>query len=84
MSTSSVSFSDIGGYQTALIEVCELVFHLIHPESFTQLGVRPPQGFLLHGLAGCGKTLLAHAIAGVGIKELVQLNNYYVLEMFST
>lgn len=35
------------------------------PELFARLGVRPPQGFLLHGPPGCGKTLIANAIAGV-------------------
>ena len=66
MSTSSVSFSDVGGCGGVLEEVCRLLLHLRHPELFSRLGVRPPQGFLLHGPPGCGKTLLAHAIAGVG------------------
>ena len=37
------------------------------PELFARLGVRPPQGFLLHGPPGCGKTLIANAIAGVSV-----------------
>ena len=45
--------------------MCQLLLHLVHPEVFHTLGVRPHQGFLLHGPPGCGKTLLAHAIAGV-------------------
>lgn len=37
---------------------------MVHPEIFSSMGIRPPRGVLLHGPPGCGKTLLAHAIAG--------------------
>uniref|UniRef100_A0AAY5F3R8 AAA+ ATPase domain-containing protein n=1 Tax=Electrophorus electricus TaxID=8005 RepID=A0AAY5F3R8_ELEEL len=61
---STVKFDDIGGNEETLTELCKLLIHMRHPEVYQQLGVVPPRGFLLHGPPGCGKTLLAQAVAG--------------------
>lgn len=61
---STVKFEDVGGNEETLTEVCKLLIHMRHPEVYQQLGVVPPRGFLLHGPPGCGKTLLAQAVAG--------------------
>ncbi|XP_061847479.1 nuclear valosin-containing protein-like isoform X2 [Colius striatus] len=60
----SVKFEDVGGNDETLKEICKMLLHVRHPEVYNHLGVVPPRGFLLHGPPGCGKTLLAQAIAG--------------------
>lgn len=60
----SLTFEDVGGNEETLKEVCKLLIHMRHPEVYQHLGVVPPRGFLLHGPPGCGKTLLAQAVAG--------------------
>ncbi len=58
-------YADLGGIERVLGDVRELVeYPFAHPEIYTSLGVRFPCGILLHGPPGCGKTVLACAIAG--------------------
>ncbi|KAL5268907.1 hypothetical protein ACHWQZ_G002665 [Mnemiopsis leidyi] len=61
---TSITFHDMAGVEDVLEEISRLLVHLLHPEIFSTLGVAPTQGLLLHGPPGCGKTMLANAIAG--------------------
>ncbi|MEM2524451.1 MAG: proteasome-activating nucleotidase [Desulfurococcaceae archaeon] len=70
----SVRYSDIGGLEEQIREIREVVeLPLKHPELFEELGIEPPKGVLLYGPPGCGKTLLARAVAAESSAVFVSL-----------
>ncbi|MCC6012885.1 MAG: proteasome-activating nucleotidase [Candidatus Verstraetearchaeota archaeon] len=60
----NVSYNDIGGLDEQIREIRELIeLPLLKPQLFEKIGIDPPKGVLLYGPPGCGKTLLAKAVA---------------------
>ena len=61
---SKVYWDDVGGLDNAKKTLEEnLIIAMINPEKFSKMGIKPPKGALLYGPPGCGKTLLARALA---------------------
>ena len=63
-SMTQTTFNDVAGVDEAKKELVEIVDFLKNPGKYKKLGARTPKGVLLVGPAGCGKTLLAKAVAG--------------------
>ena len=60
----SVTFDSIGGLSEHIQSLKEMiVFPLLYPEVFDKFKISPPRGVLFHGAPGCGKTLVARALA---------------------
>jgi len=79
---TNVTFDDVAGAQEAKEEVREVVEFLKNPGRFTRIGGRIPRGVLLVGPPGCGKTLLAKAIAGEAEVPFFSISGSDFVEMF--
>jgi cell division protease FtsH len=77
-----VTFNDVAGIDEAKEEVQEIIEFLKNPRKFQRLGGRIPRGVLLVGEPGCGKTLLAKAIAGEADVPFFSISGSDFVEMF--
>jgi transitional endoplasmic reticulum ATPase len=78
-----VTYEDIGGLHEEMRRTREMVeLPLRHPELFQQLGIEPPKGVLLHGPPGCGKTLLAKAVANESEANFHAINGPEIMSKF--
>jgi transitional endoplasmic reticulum ATPase len=77
------TYEDVGGLQEEIQRVREMVeLPLRHPELFQRLGIEPPKGVLLHGPPGCGKTLLARAVANESEANFFSINGPEIMSKF--
>jgi len=78
-----VTYEDIGGLHEAIQKIREMVeLPLKHPELFKRLGIEPPKGVLLYGPPGCGKTLLAKAVANETDARFYAINGPEIMSKF--
>jgi len=78
-----VTYEDIGDLEEAKQKIREMVeLPLKHPELFKRLGIDPPKGILLYGPPGCGKTLLAKAVANETEAYFIAINGPEIMSKF--
>ncbi|MGQ0522023.1 MAG: AAA family ATPase, partial [Actinomycetota bacterium] len=77
-----VTFDDVAGADDAVAELSEVREFLVEPERFEALGARMPRGILLAGPPGCGKTLLARAVAGAANAAFFSVSGSEFVEVF--
>ena len=79
---SNVTLNDVAGIDEAKEELGEIIEFLKNPKKFQRLGGRVPRGVLLIGSPGCGKTLLAKAVAGEADVPFFSISGSDFVEMF--
>merc|ERR1711881_40081 len=79
----NVKWADIGGLENVKRELQELVQYPVeHPEKFLKFGMMPSEGVLFYGPPGCGKTLLAKAIANECQANFISIKGPELLTMW--
>ena len=77
------TYEDIGGLEDEIQRIREMVeLPMRHPELFQRLGIDPPKGVLLLGPPGCGKTLLARAVANESDVNFFSINGPEIMSKF--
>ncbi|KAH0627750.1 hypothetical protein JD844_008036 [Phrynosoma platyrhinos] len=78
-----VTWQDIGGLEDVKRELQELVQYPVeHPDKFLKFGMTPSKGVLFYGPPGCGKTLLAKAIANECQANFISIKGPELLTMW--
>jgi len=77
-----VTFKDVAGIDESKNELQEVIEFLKDPSKFQRLGGKIPKGVLLIGPPGCGKTLLARAVAGEAEVPFFSISGSDFVEMF--
>lgn len=79
----TTTWDDIGGLDTVKTELRELVQYPVeHPEMFEKFGMSPSKGVLFYGPPGCGKTLLAKAVANECQANFISIKGPELLTMW--
>ena len=81
---SEICYDNVGGCQKQLLQIRELVeLPLRHPQLFNTVGIKPPRGVLMYGPPGCGKTLIARAVANETGAFLFSINGPEIMSKLS-
>jgi len=80
---TGITYEDIGGLRKETQRIREMIeLPLKYPELFERLGIEAPKGVLLHGPPGCGKTLIARAVANETDAYFVHVSGPEVIHKF--
>ncbi len=75
-----VNWDDVGGLDDVKMKLIEAVeWPIKHPHAFDRMGITPPRGTLLYGPPGCGKTLLAKAVANESQANFISIKGPEIL-----
>ena len=79
----AITYEDIGGLKRVMRRIREMIeLPMRYPEVFERLGIDPPKGVLLHGPPGCGKTLIARAVAHETSAYFIHINGPEIVDKY--